>query len=102
MQTLLNSVRYSHSTGRGGLANVTNAHGPSIEVVHHHEAPFESSGRGGAGNIRDRSTSREPGARNTSKERISHIWNKVTHTHPHVPIHDPDVIQEAPGKEGGE
>jgi hypothetical protein len=95
-------VCYSHSTGRGGLANVTHAHGPGIEVVHHHDAPFESSGRGGAGNIRDRSTSREPGGRNTSRERISNIWNKVTHTHPHVPTQDPDAIQEAPDKEGGE
>jgi len=91
-----------HSTGRGGLANLTNAHGPGIEVVHHHDAPFESSGRGGAGNIRDRSTSREPGGRSTSREKISEIWNKVTHTHPHVPTHDPDAIQEVPDKEGGE
>lgn len=92
-----------HSTGRGGLANITHAHGPNVEVVHHHEGLFESSGRGGAGNIRDRSTSREPGRRSSSKEHpIAHLWNKVTHTHPHVSTEDPDSIQEAPDKEGGE
>lgn len=93
-----------HSTGRGGAANLTHAHGPGVEVVHHHEAPFESAGRGGAGNIRDRSLSREPGSRSSSREKhpITHLWNKVTHQHPHVPTEDPEVIQEAPGKEGEE
>jgi len=93
----------THSTGRGGIANLTDAHGPRIEVVRHHEAPFESSGRGGAGNIRDRSVSREPGSRNPSKDKhnISQLWNKVTHPHTHV-LEDPDSIQEAPGNEGAE
>jgi hypothetical protein len=97
-------VRRSHSTGRGGLANVTNAHTPGIEVVHHQDGGIQSSGRGGAGNIRDRSTSREPGNCSTSRERITQIWNKVTHPHPHQHVHveDPDAIQEAPEKEGGD
>jgi hypothetical protein len=99
-------IHYSHSTGRGGAANLTAAHGPSVEVVQHHEAPFESSGRGGAGNIRDRSRSREPASRSASKDKnpITHLWNKATHPHPHQHVHteDPNAIPEAPGKEGGE
>jgi len=98
-RTHMNGV---HSTGRGGVANMTGAHGPAIEVVHHSESHFQSSGRGGAGNIRDRSTSREPGSRGTSMERISHIWNKVTHPYPHGHTEDPDSIKETPEKEGGE
>jgi len=84
-----------HSTGRGGLANVTSAHGPGIEKVQHLDVPFVSSGRGGAGNIRSRSASREPGSRNPSKEKhtVGQIWNKVIHPHSHTP--DPDAIQEA-------
>jgi hypothetical protein len=93
-----------HSTGRGGAANLTHTHGPSVEVVHHNEAPFQSSGRGGAGNIRDRSVSREPGSRSSSWEKhpITHLWNKVTHPPPHPHTEDPEAIQEAPGKEGEE
>ena len=62
-----------HSTGRGGAANITPLHAPNIEGVPpptaahhqahlHHGQEFYSSGRGGAGNIRSRSQSREPGA----------------------------------------
>lgn len=49
----------SHSTGRGGRANITPLHEPPIEH-HEHPAPhYESTGRGGAGNIvRDRSKSK--------------------------------------------
>ena len=50
-----------HSTGRGGLANVTSAPTPPTESVPAHVVhPGEmvSTGRGGAGNIRDRSRSR--------------------------------------------
>jgi len=93
-----------HSTGRGGIANVTTAHGPGIEKVQHLEAPFQSSGRGGAGNIRSRSASREPGSRNPSKDKhpVSHLWNKISHPHPHGHSPDPAAIQEVPGKEGRE
>lgn len=101
--SMLISMSFSHSTGRGGLANVTASQGPAIEVHAHTDAPFESSGRGGAGNIRSRSVSREPGSRNPSKDRhgnpIAHIWNKVTHPHGHN--QDSNAIQEAPGKEDG-
>lgn len=50
-----------HSTGRGGLANVTSSPAPLPEGAPAHVArpgEFVSTGRGGAGNIRDRSKSR--------------------------------------------
>ncbi|KAF8837991.1 hypothetical protein BDN67DRAFT_1024804 [Paxillus ammoniavirescens] len=70
-----------HSTGRGGVANLTPSHEPDIERVSHHLGDFESSGRGGAGNIRSRSASRDPGARASSKEKhgIAALWNKISH-----------------------
>jgi len=47
-----------HSTGRGGLANVTAAQNPGVE--HHVNVGANySSGRGGVGNIRNSSASRE-------------------------------------------
>jgi len=64
-----------HSTGRGGLANITSLRSPSVESPRPHDrvAPesdvgIVSSGRGGAGNIRSRSRSK---ARNVE-----------THPHP--------------------
>ena len=79
-----------HSTGRGGLANITSLHSPPPETVPVGDGnEWESMGRGGAGNIRSRSASREPGgygqdyrSRSASKDRhtISKIWNKVTRT----------------------
>ncbi|KIK82158.1 hypothetical protein PAXRUDRAFT_154419 [Paxillus rubicundulus Ve08.2h10] len=70
-----------HSTGRGGFANLTGSHEPDIERVSHHLGDFESSGLGGAGNIRSRSASRDPGARASSKEKhgIAALWNKISH-----------------------
>lgn len=50
-----------HSTGRGGLANVTSSPAPPPEGAPAHVArsgEFVSTGRGGAGNIRDCSKSR--------------------------------------------
>lgn len=50
-----------HSTGRGGLANVTSSPAPLPEGAPAHvvrPGEFMSTGRGGAGNIRDRSKSR--------------------------------------------
>ncbi|KAF9041692.1 hypothetical protein BJ165DRAFT_1349769 [Panaeolus papilionaceus] len=41
-----------HSTGRGGLANLTSNPAPGVENVHHAPAEFASTGRGGSGNIR--------------------------------------------------
>jgi len=51
-----------HSTGRGGLANITSLRSPSVESPHPHEhvgpePELVSVGRGGAGNIRSRSRS---------------------------------------------
>lgn len=60
---MLISLR-SHSTGRGGLANLTEKHTPGVEGVPHtsgvNEGDYVSQGRGGAGNIHARSPSREP------------------------------------------
>jgi len=53
-----------HSTGRGGLANITAMHSPAVESHHLPEGPDEepmSTGRGGAGNIRSRSRSQARG-----------------------------------------
>ncbi|KAL5524906.1 hypothetical protein ACEPAF_8775 [Sanghuangporus sanghuang] len=63
-----------HSTGRGGLANVTSFTSPPVEHLHegHEEGEgtgIVSYGRGGAGNIRDRSASRGGGPRSASRGR---------------------------------
>jgi len=52
-----------HSTGRGGVANITSLRSPSVESPHPHDrvgpdTEMGSSGRGGAGNIRSRSRSK--------------------------------------------
>lgn len=48
-----------HSTGRGGVANITSTHEPSVEHNTHPTHDFLSTGRGGAGNIiSERSRSR--------------------------------------------
>ncbi|THH05004.1 hypothetical protein EW146_g10018, partial [Bondarzewia mesenterica] len=55
-----------HSTGRGGIANLAEGTTPAVEHAStgaehphaHHVHEFESSGRGGAGNIHSRSRSR--------------------------------------------
>lgn len=65
---------------------MTDAHGPDIERVHHHTGDHESSGRGGAGNIRSSSQTRPaaPGSRDPSREKhgVAALWNKI---HPHGP-----------------
>ncbi|KAG2152775.1 hypothetical protein DEU56DRAFT_907952 [Suillus clintonianus] len=73
-----------HSTGRGGAANLTNVHSPDIERVVHRHGEFESSGRGGVGNIRSRSASRDPSGRAPSRDTkekhgIAALWSKVSH-----------------------
>jgi len=83
----------SHSTGRGGVANLTDAHGPDVEHVHHHTGEYESSGRGGSGNIRSPSQPRAPGSRDPSKEKphghghggVAALWNKMAHPGSHPP-----------------
>jgi len=40
-----------HSTGRGGAANLTAAHEPHVEHYKHEGHEYESTGRGGVGNI---------------------------------------------------
>jgi hypothetical protein len=86
--TVLNLPTYDslirHSTGRGGAANLTNLHVPDVERVVHHHGEFESSGRGGAGNIRSRSASRDPSGRTPSRDAkekhgIAALWSKVSH-----------------------
>ncbi|PIL27393.1 hypothetical protein GSI_10541 [Ganoderma sinense ZZ0214-1] len=77
-----------HSTGRGGRANLTSKHTPPLESVSAHPYEFETTGRGGVGNmIRSRSSSREPdqsrsrsASRTPSKDRASslaRILNRV-------------------------
>ncbi|KAL5478663.1 hypothetical protein ACEPAI_1940 [Sanghuangporus weigelae] len=63
-----------HSSGRGGLANVTTLSSPPVEHIHEGHEEGEgtgiiSYGRGGAGNIRDRSASRGGGPRSASRGR---------------------------------
>ena len=52
---------HSHSTGRGGRANLTSLPSPPLEATPAHAHEYEATGRGGAGNIRSRSASRGPG-----------------------------------------
>ncbi|KAJ6527856.1 hypothetical protein DFH09DRAFT_1371332 [Mycena vulgaris] len=91
-----------HSTGRGGIANLTAAPIPAPDAPVHHAGEYESTGRGGAGNMsrsRERSGSRE--ARGGSKERgaskdhgekggIAGLWSRM-HPHGHTP---PETILE--------
>ncbi|KAH7921659.1 hypothetical protein BV22DRAFT_1107076 [Leucogyrophana mollusca] len=89
-----------HSTGRGGVANLTMAPGPDIEgPFHHARSEFESSGRGGAGNIRSRSGSRDPSGRAPSREKhgIAALWNKVSHPQPHAQSATPGSDSPIPG-----
>ncbi|KAF8186524.1 hypothetical protein K438DRAFT_1677805 [Mycena galopus ATCC 62051] len=90
-----------HSTGRGGLANLTAAPAPPPEQVVHHPGTYESSGRGGVGNMsrsRERTGSQE---RSASKDRggIAGLWNRM-HGHAHAP---PETINEGgqPAGAGG-
>jgi len=55
------SIPTSHSTGRGGYANITDVRSPDIEPpihVTHPDNERVSTGRGGVGNIRSRSQSK--------------------------------------------
>lgn len=66
-----------HPPGMG-----TDANPPDLDA-HRHSA-FESSGRGGAGNIRSRSVSRDPNGRTPSRDAkekhgIAALWSKVSH-----------------------
>jgi len=52
-----NRGREIHSTGRGGIANMSTSPPPAIERYQHVPGGFESTGRGGDGNIKERSKS---------------------------------------------
>ncbi|CAK5274061.1 unnamed protein product [Mycena citricolor] len=93
-----------HSTGRGGLANLTASPSPAPDTIVHHPGVYESSGRGGAGNIRDRSSSASR-ERSASKDRvaaaaekggIAGLWGRKHHHGP------PETIREdgQPGPAG--
>lgn len=59
---------------------MTDLQSPSLETPPHHLVEFETTGRGGVGNIvRSRSHSRDPDGRSTSRDRISKVWQKITH-----------------------
>ncbi|KAJ7872964.1 hypothetical protein B0H13DRAFT_1723616 [Mycena leptocephala] len=98
------AVEGIHSTGRGGLANLTSVPSPPPDTVQHHPGAYESSGRGGAGNIsasrergagsRERvSNSQERGSREREQEEkggIAGLWNRIhphAHPHPHPQAH---------------
>lgn len=77
---------HRHSTGRGGAANFAHTPTPGVEHPQHQHSDYISSGRGGAGNIsRDRSASRDPAHRASSKDKEKHgiagFLRKVTHPH---------------------
>ena len=83
---LMDIVPVRHSTGRGGLANMTALHSPPPEGVLHHDVTYEVMGRGGAGNIiRSRSASRDPESRTRSpsgdRHGIAKLWNKMSRSH---------------------
>ncbi|KAJ6586688.1 hypothetical protein B0H10DRAFT_2094573 [Mycena sp. CBHHK59/15] len=82
-----------HSTGRGGLANLTSSHTPDIESPPHPAHEYESSGRGGAGNI---SRSRERGE-DAEKEKhgIAGLWGRM-----HSPARAPQQPEGALGGVG--
>nr|GAT53573.1 predicted protein [Mycena chlorophos] len=89
-----------HSTGRGGLANLTSSPTPAQDVVEHHPGAYESSGRGGAGNMsreRSASGSRE---RSASKDRaekggIAGLWNRLHGGHHPATILESETATEA-------
>ncbi|KAJ7220854.1 hypothetical protein GGX14DRAFT_432275 [Mycena pura] len=92
-----------HSTGRGGLANLTDAPAPPLDVPVHQRAKYESSGRGGVGNM---SHSRER-SRSASKDRtgIAGLWNRIHgnghgHNQPAAAT-IPESAQPEPGAVGG-
>ncbi|KAJ7030738.1 hypothetical protein C8F04DRAFT_1112912 [Mycena alexandri] len=88
-----------HSTGRGGLANLTSLPAPPPDQLVHHAGEYESSGRGGAGNMsssRERTGSKE---RSGSKDRaggIAGLWNRI-----HGPGRTPPVTIREDGQPGG-
>lgn len=79
-----------HSTGRGGLANLTGVQSPPPERLEHQPGEYETTGRGGVGNFRSRSSSRDASSpRSPSGDRIMRMWQKVTHQH------DPRIDEES-------
>ncbi|KAJ7099031.1 hypothetical protein C8R43DRAFT_1244332 [Mycena crocata] len=103
-----------HLTGRGGLANLTSAPAPPLDAVAHHPGAYESTGRGGVGNM---SRSRERGSmerrpsgsiergsleRSGSKDRgdkggIAGLWGRM-HGHGHG-WDQPETIREGGGED---
>jgi len=61
LQTNDHLIRYSYSKGR--VANLTNVYSPGVERAVHHYGGFESAWRGGAGNLRSNSATRDPSGR---------------------------------------
>ncbi|KAK7470401.1 hypothetical protein VKT23_001828 [Stygiomarasmius scandens] len=84
-----------HSTGRGGLANHANSPAPGIEhQLPHQQSDFVSTGRGGRGNLvdRSRSASRDPQHRSSSKDKeggVAGLFHKIGHLGSRDPSHTP-------------
>ncbi|KAL0958535.1 hypothetical protein HGRIS_000675 [Hohenbuehelia grisea] len=75
-----------HSTGRGGVANIASSPAPGVERHAHTPGAYESSGRGGAGNIRERSVDdrKDAGAEaHKEKHGIAGVFEKLHHGHKH-------------------
>ncbi|KAI0777531.1 hypothetical protein BD413DRAFT_181579 [Trametes elegans] len=87
-----------HSTGRGGRANLTSLPSPPPEPGSPHPQEFETTGRGGAGNIvrsrsasrgpdldqsRSRSASRGPSSSRDRGSSLARMLNKVGIHHAH-------------------
>ncbi|KAI6127845.1 hypothetical protein EDD16DRAFT_1855618 [Pisolithus croceorrhizus] len=75
-----------HSTGCGGVANLTDTNEPEVEPTHHHahHGEYLSSGRGGAGNIRSSSQSR-PSADGGQRSGVSGLLNRAVNPSHHGP-----------------
>jgi hypothetical protein len=67
-----------HSSGRGGRANIIHSPDPGVEHHSPQHLGFESSGRGGAGNIKERSRSTDREGTSGDPGKLAGLWNKMT------------------------
>ncbi|KAI0051477.1 TPR-like protein [Auriscalpium vulgare] len=88
----------THLTGRGGKGNAAAGGMPLVELASR-TPDSGSSGRGGAGNIRPRSTSRGPGSSSGSKERggLSGLLQRVARSGSRSKTRDETDAERGPG-----